>query len=929
MQFALVFNSQSSRSSALGPKWTHSYRFWITGTSPAIVIADDGTETSYTLSGGNYTPPVGIYDSLVKNQDSTWTLTRKGGTLYHFNSSGLLTSIVDLNGNSISLTYSGSVITVITDAANRALQLGYTGSQLTSVTDCQNRVWSLAFDGSSRVKQVSDPLLNGQTYSRQMAYDSSNNVNALTNRLGKTWQYACGTNNVFASTTDPNTKTASHAYVFHTQPQVPVGDPPLSWPSGTAHGSTWTDANGGSTQLGYDSSGNVLSIVDANYLQTNFTVDSSHNRLTQQLPSGATFTYTWDSRANKLTSTDPLSHQTVMTYDTGDRLLTTKDALGPTVTNQYDSNGNLVSVTDSLNETTGYTLNSDGTLASVTDAMNRTTQFGYDAWGHRTSITDPLNHVTAFVFDAGSHLTQRTDALNRMTNYSLDAWGRLTGWSYPTSGNPSVSLSLDAEGNVTQAVDGTGTWSYSYDVWNRPLQLSDPRGTTTATYDNVGNLLTQTDVTGRQLSYQYNAGNQLTQVGDGSGNAVYTYTADGYVATIAYPNGTQVSYGTDSAGRITSLSHTNNGTTLISYAAQYDHADRLTQLTEQPSGDVTTFGYDDANRLSSESRTGTYPYAGTYGYDSSGLRTSAVVITNGTTVHNGSYSYDTAGRLDQVVDSATQITEVYTWNDDGTLASYPYQGNTITAAYNEESLLVSLSVNGVTAYQYGYAWDNARRWKQDMANNLWTWYPCGVACKAGDLVEEQSDLSGQSWTASALYLRGVGCGSGIIRRNSEYHHADPTGTIAVITNASGAIQNSNLYDRFGVLRFDITGSAQTQWRWVGAFAGEEGMIVLSSGQREYVEARAFSITGSASMPPTSLAFSGCTSTSPYSCLDPVTSIPENALHTGTVLPGACTAAQHAACVAFCTKKGAKLRFCIAGPAGFMCIGFIGLIPVLC
>ena len=65
-------------------------------------------------------------------------------------------------------------------------------------------------------------------------------------------------------------------------------------------------------------------------------------------------------------------------------------------------------------------------------------------------------------------------------------------------------------------------------------------------------------------------------------------------------------------------------------------------------------------------------------------RKMALVIMNGITVHNGAYTYDAAGRLSQVVDAATSLTEVYTWNNDGTLASAPGSGYTKLFEYDEE-----------------------------------------------------------------------------------------------------------------------------------------------------------------------------------------------------------------------------------------------------
>lgn len=60
-----------------------------------------------------------------------------------------------------------------------------------------------------------------------------------------------------------------------------------------------------------------------------------------------------------------------------------------------------------------------------------------------------------------------------------------------------------------------------------------------------------------------------------------------------------------------------------------------------------------------------------YTYFADNQRETAVVVTNGTTVHNGTYSYDNAGRLSQVVDTATSLTENDSWNANGTLQAMP------------------------------------------------------------------------------------------------------------------------------------------------------------------------------------------------------------------------------------------------------------------
>ena len=347
--------------------------------------------------------------------------------------------------------------------------------------------------------------------------------------------------------------------------------------------------------------------------------------------------------------------------------------------------------------TSSYGVNTSGQQTSVTDAESRTWLTGYDANGFASSLTDPLSHVTLFTSNSLGQTTQRTDARSRVSNYTLDTWGRTTAVAYPTSGNAGLGFVYNAAGQLTQTSDGTGIRTYGYNTLGQRASMTDPRGNTFATYDPLGNLLTQTDVSGRQVNNGLNTLYQLTQVLDGndSAHADYTYNADGLVNTITYPNGTTTTHGYDGANRLTSLSHTNTSTSalLVGYTATYDNGNRITSITEQPSGDITTFSYDNANNLLSEVRTGTRPYSGTYTYDMSNRRKTALVVTNGVTTHNGTYTYDGAGRLTQVVDSATSLTETYTWNNDGTLASAPGSGYTKLFEYDEEQHLTRIQHN--------------------------------------------------------------------------------------------------------------------------------------------------------------------------------------------------------------------------------------------
>jgi hypothetical protein len=58
-----------------------------------------------------------------------------------------------------------------------------------------------------------------------------------------------------------------------------------------------------------------------------------------------------------------------------------------------------------------------------------------------------------------------------------------------------------------------------------------------------------------------------------------------------------------------------------------------------------------------------------------------------------------------------------------------------------------------------------------------------------------------------------------------WHHLDPLGTAGVITNEAGQVVSNNLYDLFGVLRYQ-QGSAETPWRWKEQRGEAEGYLIV-------------------------------------------------------------------------------------------------------
>jgi hypothetical protein len=179
------------------------------------------------------------------------------------------------------------------------------------------------------------------------------------------------------------------------------------------------------------------------------------------------------------------------------------------------------------------------------------------------------------------------------------------------------------------------------------------------------------------------------------------------------------------------------------------------------------------------------------------------------TSHNGTYPYDNAGRLTNVSDTVATsgLGGTYSWNADGTLATMPGPGYRRVLSYDEGGRLTQIAKlqSSVTTplFQYGYGYDGGRRWRKDLANNVWDWYPCGVACCAGDLVTLRSTDGGTTWANlerrldRATVLDGVpflaNSTSGRLRIGAEAAVTDALGVRRVGVYGSGLNSVLNLY----------------------------------------------------------------------------------------------------------------------------------------
>jgi YD repeat-containing protein len=172
-----------------GPNWRSNFEERVfLGSDHYIKYArGDGSFWSFGVGGAGWAvaAPANVSASLTSGS-SYWTLTFQNGEQRHFdNISGKLTSIIDRNGNTTTLSYDSlSRLVTVTDPVSRHLYFSYgSGSSylVTSVTSDFGVSVSYSYDTSGRLLQVTEPDLSTLNFS----YDSHSFISSVVDANAK------------------------------------------------------------------------------------------------------------------------------------------------------------------------------------------------------------------------------------------------------------------------------------------------------------------------------------------------------------------------------------------------------------------------------------------------------------------------------------------------------------------------------------------------------------------------------------------------------------------------------------------------------------------------------------------------------------------------------------------------------------------------
>src|SRR5579883_1162319 len=227
------------------------------------------------------------------------------------------------------------------------------------------------------------------------------------------------------------------------------------------------------------------------------------------------------------------------------------------------------------------------------------------------------------------NLTSKTDRRNQLIQYTYDWSNRLTKKSYPDTS--AVNYTYDLDSRLTQVSDPTGTYSFTFDNMGRLIGtatsytfLPGRNFTTSYTYDKASNRTGFTDPEGGSTTYVYDTLHRLQTLTPpaafGSGSFGFSYDALSRRTQMTRPNNVTTNYAYDNRSRLTSVLHQLAGSTIDGATYTLDNAGNRTAKTDQRTAVTTSYGYDNIYQLLSATQGASTTES--YTYDAVGNRLS-------------------------------------------------------------------------------------------------------------------------------------------------------------------------------------------------------------------------------------------------------------------------------------------------------------------
>lgn len=476
------------------------------------------------------------------------TVTRPDGTTVNFayDLAGRRTRATDPRGHSTHFEYDGAYrLTRVTDALGNTYGFAYDPmSNLTAVTDPLGRTTDYAYDDFDRPVRVTYPEAapGAARLEELFNYDAAGRLTRHADPAGRTTLYDYDEAGRLTKVTDASGGETRLAYDARAQ-VVSLTDA-----AGQRHEFAY-DRAGRATEVrrgalsalfAYDPAGNRVGRRDFGGALTTYQYDDAGRLTGTAYPDGTGSAYAYDA-LSRLTAATNETGTVSFSYDASGRVRSATDALGRVVSYAYDAAGNRTRMSLGLSVVAVYEYDALSRLTRLTDRTGGAHAYAYDAAGRLTSRSAPNGTTASYTYDGLGRLTRLRhargaapladyqyshDAAGRVTRiddesgthlYVYDAAGRLTSAAHP--GREAEAYAYDSVGNRTSSHVAA---RYSYQPFNRLTAA----GADTYAYDANGNLLEAAEESGTR-SFTWDFENRLTSVSGAGAFVAYEYDALG------------------------------------------------------------------------------------------------------------------------------------------------------------------------------------------------------------------------------------------------------------------------------------------------------------------------------------------------------------------------------------------------------------------
>jgi len=513
--------------------------------------------------------------------------------------------------------------------------------------------------------------------------------------------------------------------------------------------------------------------------------------------------------------------------------ITITDPLGRKTSTTRDSQGQVVKVVDPQNNALTYSYDPFGNLHTTTDPHGNVVRLTYDLRGRKTYMQDPDMGNWTYAYNALGELVKQADAKGQATTMAYDGLGRLTrrnepdlisNWYYDTyKGGSACQKGI---GKLCQVETSTGyNQTASYDTLGRPTGLATTIDVptpyaATVSYDAHGRVATQSYPSGLVVKYVYTALGYLKEVRNNASNALYwradASDAEGHLRQQTYGNNivTQQTWSATTS-QLTGI-QAGAGNSVLNLGYQYDKVGNLTSRTDSNQNLTESFAYDSLNRLTSSTvnSSGAGVVTKTYAYDALGN------ITNKSDL--GAYAYPVSGSSSVRPHAVSQVTLAaaagggkinFTYDANGALTTQTQMNasNVVVAAksrsqfYTSFNMPQSMSQGTISAaFYYGPEHQRVKQISSVQGTTVYVnpgnegalFYEKDI--RPDGSVEQRAFISAGGQAVAIVKTTTAG---GTTSTSTRYLHRDHLGSIAAITNESGAVLERLAYEPFGKRRF--------------------------------------------------------------------------------------------------------------------------------